>query len=106
VTSAGKKRCAKVLVASLLTDEELIIHNVPLLRDVTFMLEVLKSLGVTHTMRDHTVVIQHVQQKILLFLLRLGKAPNIFNGCGTYACTAGRSDHSESRGLQARSTAH
>ena len=42
VTIGGAKNVAlKVLVASLLTDEELIILNVPLLRDVTFMFEVL-----------------------------------------------------------------
>ncbi len=73
VTIGGAKNVAlKVLVASLLTDEELIIHNVPLLRDVICMLEVLKSLGVTHTMHDHTLVIRHVERKNTVVPLEVG----------------------------------
>lgn len=60
IAIGGAKNVAlKVLVATLLTDEELIIHNVPLLRDVYFMLEVLESLGVTHAFEGHTLTIQH-----------------------------------------------
>lgn len=60
VTLGGAKNVAlKVLIASLLTDEELIIHNVPLLRDVFSLLEVLKSLGVRYTLEGHTLTIQN-----------------------------------------------
>jgi UDP-N-acetylglucosamine 1-carboxyvinyltransferase len=60
ITIGGAKNVAlKVLVASLLTDDELTIHNLPLLRDVYFMLEVLEGLGVSHTITDHTVTIQN-----------------------------------------------
>ncbi|OGG31615.1 UDP-N-acetylglucosamine 1-carboxyvinyltransferase [Candidatus Gottesmanbacteria bacterium RIFCSPLOWO2_01_FULL_46_9] len=60
ITVGGAKNVAlKVLVAALLTDEELIIHNLPLLRDVFFMLEVLESLGVVHRLNGHTLVIQN-----------------------------------------------
>jgi UDP-N-acetylglucosamine 1-carboxyvinyltransferase len=56
----GAKNVAlKVLVAALLTDDEITIHNVPLLRDVFFMLDVIKSLGVNHTLHDHTLVMKN-----------------------------------------------
>ncbi len=60
ISVAGAKNVAlKILVASLLTDEEIIIHNVPEIRDVAFMLEVLKALGVDHTRDGHTVRVKH-----------------------------------------------
>ncbi len=55
VISGAKNVALKVLVASLLTDDELVIHNVPRLRDVLFMLEVLGHLGVTHVFEGNTV---------------------------------------------------
>lgn len=56
ITVAGAKNVAlKILVASILTDEEMIIHNVPQIRDVFFMLEVLRVLGVQSTVDGHTV---------------------------------------------------
>lgn len=59
VEIGGAKNVAlKLLVASLLTDDELIIHNVPRLRDVLFMLDVLKSLGVKESFVGNTVRIQ------------------------------------------------
>lgn len=46
VTVAGAKNVAlKALVASLLTDEDVIIQNVPHIRDVYLMIEVLEHLG-------------------------------------------------------------
>lgn len=60
VALGGAKNVAlKVLVAALLTDEEIVIHNLPLLRDVFFMLEVLKSLGVSYTLDGHSLSIRH-----------------------------------------------
>lgn len=60
VTLGGAKNVAlKVLIAALLTDEPLVIHNLPLLRDVFSLLEVLKSLGVTYTLTGHTLTIQN-----------------------------------------------
>ncbi len=64
VTLGGAKNVAlKVLIASLLTDEPLHIQNLPLLADVFSLLEVLKSLGVTHTLDGHTLTLrnEHVQ---------------------------------------------
>lgn len=56
ITVGGAKNVAlKILIASLLTDEEIVIHNVPHLLDVFSLIEVLKSLGVTASYHDHTV---------------------------------------------------
>jgi UDP-N-acetylglucosamine 1-carboxyvinyltransferase len=47
VTPAGNKNAAlPLLAASLLTDEELLLHNVPRIRDVEAMVELLVDLGV------------------------------------------------------------
>jgi len=60
ITVVGAKNVAlKILVASLLTDEEMVIRNVPQIRDVFFMLEVLKVLGVESTVDGHTVRVKH-----------------------------------------------
>ncbi len=60
VTIGGAKNVAlKILIASLLTDEEIIIHNVPHLRDVLSLIDVLKSLGVRASMDEHTVRIRN-----------------------------------------------
>ena len=60
IAVAGAKNVAlKILVASLLTDEEIIVHNVPFIRDVTLMLEVLAVLGVKHRREGHTIHVTH-----------------------------------------------
>ncbi len=57
---AGAKNVAlKILIASLLTDEEIVIHNVPHLRDVFSLIEVLRSLGVTAQFDNHDVRIKN-----------------------------------------------
>lgn len=60
VAVGGAKNVAlKILIASLLTDEEIVIHNVPRLRDVLSLIEVLKSLGVTAAVDGHTIRIRN-----------------------------------------------
>lgn len=60
VTLGGAKNVAlKVLIAALLTDEPLVIHNVPRLADVFSLLDVLKSLGVTYKLDGHSITIQN-----------------------------------------------
>lgn len=60
ITVSGAKNVAlKILVASLLTDEEMAIHNVPQISDVHYMLEVLKELGVASTIDGHTVRVKN-----------------------------------------------
>jgi UDP-N-acetylglucosamine 1-carboxyvinyltransferase len=64
LTLSGAKNVAlKVLSASLLTKDELIIHNVPHLTDVYVMLELLATLGVTAHWDGHTVIIKSTGAK-------------------------------------------
>ena len=56
----GAKNVAlKILIASLLTDDEMIIHNVPRLRDVFSLIDVLTSLGVHVDFRNHDLRIKN-----------------------------------------------
>lgn len=60
IAVAGAKNVAlKILVASLLTDEEMTIRNVPDIRDVALMLEVLEVLGVKSRRDGHTIRVTH-----------------------------------------------
>lgn len=60
ITVAGAKNVAlKILIASLLTDDEIIIHNVPNLRDVSALIEVLRSLNVDVCQQQHTLRIKN-----------------------------------------------
>lgn len=53
---AGAKNAAlKVLVAACLTDEEVIIHNVPLIADFFVMIEIMEELGAKVELKGHTV---------------------------------------------------
>lgn len=59
VTIGGAKNVAlKAFVASLLTDRAICIRNVPLISDVFFMLDVVKSLGVSAHIEGHSVRIK------------------------------------------------
>lgn len=60
----GAKNVAlKILIASLLTDEEIIIHNVPHLKDVFSLIEVLRSLGVRAEFDKHDLRIKNGTMK-------------------------------------------
>jgi len=60
ISVAGAKNVAlKILVASLLTDEEMVVRNVPLIRDVDLMLDVLSVLGVKCLRENHTIRVTH-----------------------------------------------
>ena len=57
IVPAGNKNAALPLLAcSLLTDEEVVLHNVPRIRDVEAMLELLADLGVRTEWRDENTV--------------------------------------------------
>ena len=60
VVPAGNKNAAlPMLAASLLTEEEVVVGNVPRIRDVDAMLALLEDLGVTVSWRDdHEVALQ------------------------------------------------
>jgi UDP-N-acetylglucosamine 1-carboxyvinyltransferase len=59
ITPAGNKNAAlPILAASLLTAEDVVVRNLPRIRDVEAMLELLERLGVTLRWEDdHTVVL-------------------------------------------------
>lgn len=56
--SGAKNVALKALIAACLTDEEIVIHNVPLISDFFTMVEIIKELGGEITLTDHTVKIQ------------------------------------------------
>ncbi len=58
ITIAGAKNVTlKALVASLLTDSEVIIHNAPSIRDVSLMLDLLRELGIKTSSEGHTITV-------------------------------------------------
>lgn len=62
VTVSGAKNVAlKVLVAACLTDEEIIIRNVPGISDVSVMIEIMEELGGKVSLDNHTLRIQMKQ---------------------------------------------
>lgn len=59
VSVSGAKNVAlKLIVASLLTDEKVVIKNVPRISDLFILLEIIKELGVSVSFDEHTVTIQ------------------------------------------------
>ena len=55
--SGAKNSALALIAASLLTDEKIILDNVPLLTDIEKMGNILKSLGVTLRNKDHQLII-------------------------------------------------
>lgn len=55
--SGSKNVVLKVLVAACLTDEEVIIENVPLISDVFIMTDIIQELGGKIDTQDHTVFV-------------------------------------------------
>lgn len=56
--SGSKNVALKALVAACLTDEEVIIHNIPLISDFFVMVEIMKALGGEVVITDHTAHIK------------------------------------------------
>ncbi len=58
VQIAGAKNVVlKVLVAACLTDEPVILHNIPLISDVFTMLDIMKDLGATVSIEGHSATV-------------------------------------------------
>jgi len=73
VTSAGAKNVAlKAIVVSLLTEESVILHNMPHIKDVLLMLEVVKSLGAVATFEGNTVKISDGETRSTTVPLEIG----------------------------------
>src|SRR3984957_923925 len=56
--SGAKNVALKALIAACLTEDEIIIHNVPLISDFFIMVDMIKELGGEVVLTDHTVSIQ------------------------------------------------
>src|SRR6185369_11107282 len=58
ITVSGAKNAAlKLLVAACLTDEQVTIHNIPLISDMFIMVDILKELGAHVQIHGHTMTI-------------------------------------------------
>ncbi|MDD5438180.1 MAG: UDP-N-acetylglucosamine 1-carboxyvinyltransferase [Patescibacteria group bacterium] len=57
VLSGAKNAATKQLVAAILADEPVILHNIPMIGDVSATIEMLQGLGVGVTVEGHTVTI-------------------------------------------------
>ena len=59
VTVAGAKNAAlKALVAACMTEEKVVLHNVPLIADLFVMIDIMKELGADVNLEGHTVTIE------------------------------------------------
>jgi UDP-N-acetylglucosamine 1-carboxyvinyltransferase len=59
ITISGSKNIIlKALIAACLTDEEVVIHNVPLIDDFFYMLELVKEIGGTVELSGHTLKVR------------------------------------------------
>lgn len=56
--SGAKNVALKALVAACLTDEEVVIENIPLISDFFVMVEIMEDLGAAVTIEGHTVRVQ------------------------------------------------
>lgn len=59
--SGAKNVALKAFVAACLTDEKVILHNIPLISDLRIMVEIIEDLGGTVEIEDHTATI-HLEQ--------------------------------------------
>jgi len=58
ITPVGNKNAALPMVAAcLLTDQPIILHNLPLIRDVQVMLDILSGMGVSVSVEGHTATL-------------------------------------------------
>lgn len=73
VTISGSKNVVtKAIVAASLTSEEVVIHNIPLISDLTVALDVAKSLGADIAITNHTLKIQFAEIKNIQIPLEAG----------------------------------
>lgn len=58
VISGAKNAASKMMVASLLTDEPVILHNFPRIEEIDIVRELVERMGAKVEIRDHTLVLQ------------------------------------------------
>ncbi|MDR1432925.1 MAG: UDP-N-acetylglucosamine 1-carboxyvinyltransferase [Puniceicoccales bacterium] len=87
----SKNACLPVLAASLLTEDECVIHNIPRLSDIATMLEIFSSMGVVcSSVGEHSLRIsaRKVTSEAPTFLVRKMRASVCL--MGALICRAGR----------------
>src|SRR5215203_1434759 len=72
--SGAKNAATKQIVASLLTDEEVVLHNVPQIGDVAITIDIVQSLGATVEWDDKSTLRIHAAT------VRSGEVPVAFSG--------------------------
>ena len=72
--SGAKNAATKQIVASLLTDEEVVLHNVPQIGDVAITIEIVQSLGATVEWTDDSSLLIHAAS------VGSGEVPVAFSG--------------------------
>ena len=72
VISGSKNVVLKILVAACLTDEEIILKNVPLISDFHVMLELVREIGGEVELSEHTVKIRIPEIKTTKLPLEIG----------------------------------
>jgi len=70
--SGAKNVALKACVAALLTDEPIVLRNIPLISDVAYMLAVLKDLGVNVDRNSQTIRIKNSRLKKIKVDLEVG----------------------------------
>ena len=73
--SGSKNVALKAMVAACLTDEEVVIENIPLISDFMVMADIIKELGGRVKIKDHTAVVKI--EKIKKTKISLEKAASI-----------------------------
>lgn len=58
VINGSKNVALKILIAALLTEDEVIIKNVPLISDLMTLVDVVRLLGVSVEIKDHTMTVK------------------------------------------------
>ena len=79
--SGAKNAALKVLVAACMTDEKVVIHNVPLITDIFIMIDIMKEVGAEVTLEGHTVIVRmkkFTQSSIPLDKSALVRASSLF----------------------------
>src|SRR3954454_10122048 len=72
--SGAKNAATKQIVASLLTDEEVILHNVPQIGDVAITIDIVQSLGAQVEWTDESTLRLHAAT------VKSGEVPVAFSG--------------------------
>jgi UDP-N-acetylglucosamine 1-carboxyvinyltransferase len=61
VLSGAKNVALKTCIASLLTDDKIVLNNIPKIRDVMILMELIECLGIRSKFTDHRVVLERIK---------------------------------------------